>query len=214
MENIPAHIFDWIEQKTFEELSINQQQEVKKYLNSEEYNSLYKAALIANTYAKSNEEKLQPSSNALAELHTVFDATYPEKEKQLTPLLFWKVAASILLIAVGALSLGWYNAQHQKPQVITHIKTDTVYVNGAKQIPNEIKIYDTMYLEKSIPKKQNKNYPNTRPSNGVLPYEKLLPNVNQLGNVPFSQKDQPQNLPKNNSIKDDTLVQNFDFVQL
>lgn len=214
MENIPAHIFDWIEQTPYATLSSKQKQELQNYISEEEYTNLHQAAIIATGYAKTGKGKVQPQANALQQLHTVFDSTYTEKKRRLAPLVFWQAAASFLLIAVAALSLGWYSAQHQKPQVITHIKMDTVYVNGAKQLPSEIKIYDTVYLEQPTQKQQQRHKAYSLPRNRTIPYKNIVPDNAPLNSVPFSQKDQPQNRPKNNSIKDDTLIQNFNFVQL
>ncbi len=217
MENIPAHIFDWIEQTPYTALTPQQKLELQYYISEEEYTNLHRAAIVATGYAKTGEEAVNPQPDALQQLHTVFDATYPEKKKRFTPIVFWQAAASLLLIAVAALSLGWYSSQHQKPQVITHIKTDTVFVNGAKQMPNEIKIYDTVYLESPRqnyrPKQklplQLSPLSNARVSGGSLP------NIPRLSDTLFSKESlRIIEQLKRNSVKYDTSIQNFDFVQL
>lgn len=215
MEHIPAYILDWIAQTPFDELSAKQQQEVKAHLSAEEYNQLHQAANIASAYATNNKDEIVANPTTLQHLNTAFDAAYSKEKASLTPLLYWKIAASFLLLATAVLSFGWYKAQHQNPQVVTQIKTDTIFVERATTQPQNTIIYDTIYVEqnvgtgKKMPKRRSRQY-----SVSPFDYKELPPLENPLNSIPFSDKDLPQNNPKNNSIKDDTLIQNFDFVQL
>ena len=120
-----------------------------------------------------------------------------------------------MLLVAAVFSFGWYKAQHQKAEVITHIITDTVFVDRANTAPNQFKVYDTVYIEKQT-KSSSKSINNKKPKYTTKPYNNRNTPLteNPLNNVPFSDKDQPQNRPKNNSIKDDTLIQNFNFIQL
>lgn len=218
MENVPTHIFDWIEQMPFEALSQSCQKEVLQYYSAEEYNQLHQAAIIASSYAQQGKNSLTPAPDALESLHAVFDARYPEKKNKLNVLIYWKAAASLLLLAVTIATFGWYKAQHQGPKVITLTKTDTVFVNNATDSfsSNPLRIYDTVYLE--TPRQNYKTQHSHTPQSSTLSNPQVngsaLPNVQSITTVPFSEKDQPLNRQKNNSIKDDTLVQNFGFVQL
>lgn len=215
MEHIPAYIFDWIELKPFDALSLKQQKEVAKHMDEEEYTQLHQAAIVASTYSKQNEAKTVATSSTLEHLNTIFDKHYPPQKKQLQPLVVWKIAASFLLLAAAVFSFGWYKAQHQKPEVVTHIITDTVFVDRAKTVPNQAKVYDTVYIER--PSNSGSRKLNSTPPKYIrdpFNYREELLQENPLNSIPFSDKDQPQNRPKNNSIKDDTLIQNFDFVQL
>ncbi len=215
MEHIPAYIFDWIEHQPFSALTAQQQKEVIPYLGEDEYTQLHQAAIVANTYAKQDEDKIVATNTTQAHLNTIFDKNYPPQKKQLPPLIVWKIAASFLLLAAAVFSFGWYKAQHQKPEVVTHIITDTVFVDRAKTVPNNFKVYDTVYIE--MPSKSNSRKLNKQPPKYIrnpFNYREELLQENPLNSIPFSDKDQPQNRPKNNSIKDDTLIQNFNFVQL
>lgn len=215
MEHLPAYILDWIAQKPFNALTAQQQKEVIPYLGEDEYTQLHQAGLVATAYAKQNQEKIVPTATTQAHLNTIFDAHYPPQKKQLQPLILWKIAASLLLLVAAVFSFGWYKAQHQKAEVITHIITDTVFVDRANTAPNQFKVYDTVYIEKQT-KSSSKSINNKKPKYTTKPYNNRNTPLteNPLNSVPFSDKDQPQNRPKNNSIKDDTLIQNFNFIQL
>lgn len=219
MENTPDYIFDWIESTPFDALTTEQQKEVLLYLPQTEYQQLHQAAALATQYTQQGSETFAQNNATLAQLHTLFDAkhtppqTLPtEKRKNLATLWVWKAAASVLLIAVAFLSYGLYSAKQHQNQSGLIEKIDTVFVNITKEIPREVKIHDTVYL--SRPSQNNapaRIHPYTKIT---LPQSDISPNINPLRSVPFAEKDQPQNSPKNNSIKDDTLVQNFNFVTL
>lgn len=217
MENTPDYIFDWIESTPFDALTTEQQEEVLLYLPQAEYQQLHQAAALATQYTQQGSETFAQNNATLAQLHTLFDNTYaptpsPEKRKNITPIWIWKAAASILLIAVAFLSYGLFNAKHHQNQSGIMERIDTVFVNITKEVPREVKIHDTVYLTR--PSQNNTPRKVHSYSGATPPQSDISPNINPLRAVPFDEKDQPQNSPKNNSIKDDTLVQNFNFVTL
>lgn len=214
MEQIPDYIFDWIETTPFEQLTAQQQAQVQHHLPQEEYNQMHQAALLAAGYMQQGKENIEAKNKALSSLHTVFDAVHPAPQipQKTTSLWVWKAAASLLLLAVAFLSYGLYNAKHVQQHSRIAITPDTVYVNITKEVPHEVKIYDTVYLQ---PKTQNKVNKKATPFGGSTPLPKdISPNISPLRQVPFADRDQPQNSPKHNSLKDDTLAQNFNFVSL
>lgn len=219
MENTPDYIFDWIESTPFDALTTEQQEEVLLYLPQTEYQQLHQAAALATQYTQQGSETFAQNNTTLSQLHALFDAkhtppqiTQPEKRKNLAAIWVWKAAASVLLVAVAFLSYGLYNAKHHQNQSGLIEKIDTVFVNITKEIPREVKIYDTVYLTRPS---QNNAPAKVHPYTKVTPPQSdISPNINPLRSVPLTEKDQPQNSPKNNSIKDDTLVQNFNFVTL
>ncbi len=219
MENTPDYIFDWIESTPFDALTTEQQKEVLLYLPQTEYQQLHQAAALAMQYTQQGSETFAQNNAALSNLHAIFDANYPPtatpltiKPKSLAAIWVWKVAASVLLFAVAFLSYGLYNAKHHQTQSSLIEKIDTVFVNITKEIPREVKIHDTVYLTRPS---QNNAPRRVNSYSGVTPPQSdISPNINPLRSVPFAEKDQPQNSPKNNSIKDDTLIQNFNFVTL
>lgn len=220
MENTPDYIFDWIESTPFESLSAAQKEEVLLYLPQTEYQQLHQAAALATQYTQQGSETFAQNNATLGQLHALFDAkhtppqitTKPEKRKGLAAIWMWKAAASILLIAVAFLSYGLYNAKQHQNQSGLIEKIDTVFVNITKEIPREVKIHDTVYLTRPS---QNNAPARIHPYTKITPPQSdISPNINPLRSVPLTEKDQPQNTPKNNSIKDDTLVQNFNFVTL
>lgn len=206
---IPDNIFDWIEKKPFETLTPQQKKEVQTHISAAEYNELHQAATIAAGYMAMPDNTAD--DGLLAALHTHFDATYPPRQNKLSVLLLWKVAASILLLAVAILGFGLYNAT-QKATMVSIAPVDTVYVQVTKEIPHEVKIYDTIYIgtKSNAGGSKNRNFGNPK----HIPNNALQTQPQQLNSVPFTDKDKPQNTLRGNSFKDDTLARNFGFVSL
>jgi hypothetical protein len=89
-------------------------------------------------------------------------------------------------------------------------KLDTVFVE--KEIPGE-KIHDTVYIE--YERKQKRNLEHLPVDYSSLPKQEInIPTMNDINIIGIKEKDKPVNNAKGNSIKDDSLINAFQFVTL
>jgi hypothetical protein len=125
------------------------------------------------------------------------------------PIALWKAAALFLLLGGGWLVFVLTN-KNTVIQTSYITKLDTVFVE--KEIPGE-KIHDTVYIE--YERKQKRNLEHLPIDNSSLPKQEInIPTMNDINIIGIKEKDKPVNNAKGNSIKDDSLINAFQFVTL
>ena len=212
MENIPSHVFDLIEEKNFPALTALQQKEVLEYFSTEEYNDLHEAAVSAKYF----DTEIADAVPLIGQkLFRKFDEKYPVQKKSflLYSLELWKVAAIILFLSGGALWL-ILQAKYHKEVSYVMIK-DTVYVPSFSS--EEIKIHDTVYLDRGNNKETKKETHHrveviTKESGESTSYiPASIPGTNLLSN---REKDALPDKQKRNPLKEDTALHQFKFIKL
>jgi hypothetical protein len=216
MENTPHYIFDWIDTTPFDALNPAQRAEVLQYLTQQEYTQLHLASHETKSFFGNQE--ITNTDAVFASLSNRFDAVYaapPAAKKALVPLVFWKVAASLLLVAVGYLSFLVYQKQ-PKSQGLQATLRDTVYIT-LEQPAKEVKIHDTVFI--NVPAKQPQNtVVKHSVKNDVVPeitniknWKAISPELNTLS---ITDINKGPNAPRNRSIQNDTFVKEFNYVSL
>jgi hypothetical protein len=213
MENTPHYIFDWIEKIPFDTLNPAQRDEVLQYLTQEEYIQMQLAAKETGAFFG---QEIPTNTDAIfAALSHRFDEVYTapaEPKRTLVPVMFWKIAASLLLFAVGYLSFLVYKKQPQAAAIQTVLR-DTVYVN-VEQPAQEIKIHDTVFIQVPTKKQVNKPARQATISNGAANaqnWDGITPELNTLS---ITDINKGPNAPRNRSIQNDTFVKRFNYVSL
>lgn len=212
MENIPAHIYDWIEQIPYEGLTAEQEQEVLQYLDEVEYTHLHLAAVDAKQFFAT-----QPEANTndiFAALTDRFDEKYGKKNTPiLLPLRLWQAAAAVLLLAVGYMGFLLVNNPPTNNGTQTVLQRDTVYIEN--QLPaKEVKVYDTIFIKQPSFGRESKSSSTLADSFATTDFGTYTGTFDGLGTLSITDKDAPQNAIKNQSIEGDTFIREFGFVTL
>lgn len=212
MESIPNHLFDLLNEKDFEELTLEEQSNVLLHMDKQTYTSMHKAAVAAYAFFE-EEEPLILNPNQLQNL------LKKAEDKQYNmptlvwnkPIALWKAAAIFLLLGGGWFihTLATKNLPH-RTSFITQL--DTVFVE--KEIPGEI-IHDTVYIEYERKQQRNKKHHQLPIEYSSIPKQEVnIPTMSDVNIVGMQEKDEPANRIKGNSIKDDSLINAFGFVSL
>ncbi|KAB2915333.1 MAG: hypothetical protein F9K23_10805 [Bacteroidetes bacterium] len=212
MENIPAHIYDWIEHIPYEVLTAEQKQEVLQHLDKVEYTQLHLAAAEARQFfATQPEAKI---TNVFVALTDRFDEKYGKKNMPiLLPLRLWQAAAAILLLAVGYMGFLLVNNPPTNKGTQTVLQRDTVYIEN--QLPaKEVKVYDTIFIKQPAVGREKKSNTTLADSFATTDFGTYTGTFDGLGTLSITDKDAPQNAIKNQSIEGDTFIREFGFVTL
>lgn len=211
MENIPAHIYDWIEVIPYEKLTAEQEQQVLLYLDKAEYTQLHLAAIDTKQFFAAKPEI--NTADVFATLTERFDATHNQKRIVPLPMRLWQAAATILLLAVGYMGFLLVKQPTISPETQTVLQRDTVYIES--QLPaKEVKIYDTVFIK--LPSVGGAKKPRTNLADSFVKtdYGTYTGSFDRLGTLSITDKDAPQNAIKNQSIEGDTFIREFGFVTL
>lgn len=216
IENCPDELFNWINRLDYSALNAEQKEIAGRFFSPEEYDAMHIAAIAIRRNPLQEAER---KSRIRQELLNRFDEKHKHKHK--TIALFssvWHAAAAILLIGLP-LSAYWlirHNGQALNNRLSENV--DTVYIEQA--IEKQVKVYDTVYIEKEGRRKNVKHY-NNEGREAYYPEEK---NEETIGgqltgggglNIQSIEKlDALPNQPKRNAIKDDSLLQHYGFVTL
>lgn len=203
-ENIPEELFDWLNQFSFEKLSLEQQKVVEIWFSQDEYNTLHFAAKTAIE----QEQKLQRNFQIKALLLRKFDSVYSKKDKSQNKYSWLKMAA-IFVMLIGIEFL-WGHLYFGKQADLHTCKVDTQYVYT--QLPeNTIYLYDTVYL---IPKTKVKKEKRTKNEASHLHQTGRFVSIPEIRIKEFSELNSEANQIKGNSLKDDTLASIYSMVKL
>lgn len=212
MENIPTHIYDWIEQIPYESLTAEQEQEVLQHLGKAEYIQLHLAAVEAKQFFAAKPQA--NTTDVFAALTEKFDEKYGKKNTPiLLPLRLWQAAAAVLLLAVGYMGFLLVNNPPTTSGEQTVLQRDTVYIEN--QLPaKEIKVYDTIFIKQPSFVKEKKSNTTLADSFEITDFGIYTGTFDGLGTLSITDKDAPQNAIKNQSIEGDTFIREFGFVTL
>lgn len=206
-ENIPSYLFDYLELYRFDELNKQKQDEVLKYFTKEEYEALNDVAQkLKNT---------RPITNSKEFLTLRFEKKHGvnTKSPSLSHPIFWKWVAVFLVCGFVVIQYLIFNQNKTFSESVTHIR-DTVYI-VKNIISYPVTTHDTVYLkyaEKIVMKPQRKeNEEHVKPSQKVnTPFQQF----SELNIVSIKELNDLPNNRKGRSIKDDTLLNSFEFVKL
>ncbi|HYG15227.1 MAG TPA: hypothetical protein VEC12_05690 [Bacteroidia bacterium] len=209
IENTPDYIFDWLQQFSFAQLESAMQKEVLLYFELEEYNDLHQGFMAIKTVSKRGTAR----ERGKQELLSRFDNKYSKKQPIFNLLTMrvslWK-AASVLLVITGGLLFLKVNGGQASQGSFT-VKTDTVYVTRGVSL-NPVEILDTVYIVREE---------STKPTKAAGAVKKAASETREYIPVPtdvqvlsVDEINGISNQTKGNSIKDDTLVKKFSFVNL
>lgn len=207
MEQLPSHLYELCEKKSFGELSPVEKNEVLQHLSEAEYNAMHEAAVFSHSLAF-NKQTITGNTDHKALLLNRLKQKNKKPPFLIAPVGFWKVAASFLLLCM--VYFYFYTRKVLGPvQYLTH--TDTVYIE--KQLPSE-RVFDTVYLTRSGDKNTvapaaKKTHPSFNPN--IQAKEDLINNSN-LRRLSISEYDKVQNSKKGRNIKDDSLIRSIGFV--
>lgn len=214
-EQIPNHIFDWLETVDFENLPAEKQEEVKAWLSADEYQEM-RQTLVAIRASKVNSTNL--SGNRKARLMEHFDTVYPKQKTAVTGILFWQMAAGFLLLLCGGLLFQKWQVSPEKSPVMAAIR-DTVFMvkNSA---PEMVRVHDTVYL--SVPSGEKAASAHTvartkRPDSfnrNSTPSPTYAAVSDTRLVLPVETMESSRNDPKGNSMKDDSLLRKYSFVSM
>lgn len=212
MENIPTHIYDWIEHISYEGLTAEQKQEVLQHLDKDEYTQLHLAAVETKQFFATKAEV--NTTDIFAALTHKFDEKYEKKSTPiLLPLRLWQAAAAVLLLVVGYLGFLLVKNPSINNGTQTVVQRDTVYIEN--QLPaKEIRIYDTVFIK--LPSAGGVKQANTAMADSfaTTDFGTYTGAFDGLGTLSITDKDAPQNAIKNQSIEGDTFIREFGFVTL
>ncbi len=193
MENIPAPIFDLIEQRSFDTLSAADQELVLQYMTQSEYKSMYKTAQLLKQEAPALSSVNRAQKDKL--MQQFVSRKQPIRPLWNTPIQVWKAAAIFLLLGAGWL-VHWQTYQRKHIEYVTQL--DTVYL----EVP--VKIYDTVYYKEegnvSFASHQKRNIPSEKSSVGQTRTHR--------------KEDLVEPARRGTSAKDDSLIQSFKFATL
>ncbi len=212
MENIPAHIYDWIEVIPYEKLTAEQEQQVLLYFDKAEYTQLHLAAIDAKQFFA-----VKPAittTDVFAALTDKFDAKHGIRKTPLPlSIRLWQATAAILLLAVGYMGFLLVKQPSISPETQTVLQRDTVYIEN--QLPaKEVKIHDTVFIKLPSAGGAKKPRTNLADSFAKTEFSTYRGSFDRLGTLSIIDKDAPQNAIKNQSIEGDTFIREFGFVAL
>lgn len=212
IEQTPSVVFDWMKTKAFGQLNAQEQQTVERYMSRAEYDEMHDATQLVSAM-------VDPAANRRGQIKAGllerFDSKHQPKKLTLTlsSQLLWKVAA--VFLAIG-LPVSAYILIKSNKQLISNQlngRVDTVYLENALT-SNPLKVYDTVYIVKETEVQRTKKYKQQKEllPNPVDEVEVLMQtdlNIQSIKDV-----NSAPNTRKRNAIKDDSLINHYNFVTL
>lgn len=203
-ENIPSEVFDWMQTTPYHRLSGEQQSMVLQHLSESTYSEWHAVITTLQTQRVSGIRKKALKSQLLQE----FDRHYPPASKKvffaISPGWYRMAAAVLLAVCLGLLARIHFGDQPKSPALALH---DTVYMTR-EIAAAPIRIYDTVYIPL---KKQSVNRTLYANPADAQPIPQNTPPIEVVG---MADMDELHNRPKNNSMKDDTLLRTYSYVAL
>ena len=162
--SLPEKIIQLIENKTFEQLSREEQNEVLNFLTLEEYHQFHQLQKQIKLNLQ-QDKSINPSDS----LNRRFAASINEGNPTRRMVPLWQAAAGFIL-PLGA----WLFTLIVQSEQQTLVKTlqDTVYVSVVK--PEYILKKDTVIVYKEVPKKNN---PNLTSQKSLPPIHNINPSI-------------------------------------
>lgn len=202
-ENIPSHIFEWMENYSFSSLTELQKKDVLSYFSKEEYDELHHNVIAIKSI---NEPYIiENSEERKQDLLNLFETKHKTKKTAFVFYsTFWKVAASLLLLGCGWILNYLIPGKTASDNALVTM-VDTVYLTKEINV-DPIKIYDTLYVKSDSKTKETykssfvNRHLTQEPENISSPY------LDEVGS--------PLNRQKRNSMKDDSLVKEFTVITL
>lgn len=220
IEEIPVEIFEWMNDTHFYALNSDQQKQVLRFFTPGAYDEL----VDAHKMCKDTSLQLQARKQKKEAMMQLFEQQYSSKHRMIISVnTLWKAACILLLLATC-----WFafdplnNHQHQSPLIAT-MKHDTLYRIQEKEIP--VIKYDTIYVVKNANRSGSPSVNHKLQKTNDASKERITP-VNEpmvasiqatgtdLQVMPISSLNNISNAFKRNSMLDDSLEKNFNFVRL
>ncbi|MES2691383.1 MAG: hypothetical protein V4658_13320 [Bacteroidota bacterium] len=212
IENIPAPVFDWLRTTPFEKLDAAQQKTVEAFMSITAYNEMHDATQLLS------ETKYNPFSRQEEIRHNLLQQFERKHNQPQQPKLFyssqlvWKIAA--VFLAVGLPISAYFLIKSNKKLITNQLngRVDTVYLENTAT-SNPLKVYDTVYIVKernsprtTIHKEQEVTKNPIDEVNVGLQHDISIQSIKNVDSAP--------NKRRRNSIKDDSLINHYNFVTL
>lgn len=212
IENIPSSVFDWMRTTPFERLDAAQQKTVEEFMSIMEYNDMHDATqLLSETKYSSSGRQEEIRQNLLEK----FERKHHQPQQArlfYSSQLVWKIAA--VFLAIGLPISAYFLIKSNKKLITNQLngRVDTVYLENTAT-SNPIKVYDTVYIVKE------KNAPRTTTHKEREVIQNPVDEVNvslqhDITIQSIKNVDSTPNKRRRNSIKDDSLINHYNFVTL
>lgn len=211
MNHLPNHIFELALQKSFNELTETEAQEVLNYLSKTEYNDLYEGSKIVQLLKHQPlpiDTQLQQRSQLIKKLKS-----QRSNQKLLDyPVALWKVAASLLLILlIGGI---YFKSNLIPKQTIYVASIDTLYIDKPALIDTLIErviFHDTLFKHENIKNDAKMSSIKAIELKGNEPSLLETESIKQLKVTSLGSE---LNSKKGKNIKDDTLINKIGYTTL
>jgi hypothetical protein len=210
-ENIPSAIFDWLEQRSFDDLSVAEKNTVLLHFTEDTYRELHLVASgVRVAWKPENTSAKIPAKQQLLDR---FDSLHGNKNVSpgiwRSPVI-WRAAVIFLLGISGALAYVLL-AQRQYVQPGLAVVRDTVFID--KGMATAAHIYDTIYLENPV--KVSPGIPGV--ARRMPPKQVTAPSSidnEALSVLSIRELKAKPNAQKKNSMKHDSSARKYHFVTL
>lgn len=198
---LPGSLLDLAGRKNFSELDASEISLVQRFMNAGQYDALHEASCAAYVNARHSLRRRQLKD----ELAAAFDSHHNVAPKRDLRLV-WSAAALLLVV----LTVIGFRQVMERLDVRPHVLTvhDTVFVDSPA-VPEVI--HDTVYRHAERRVAGGDRTETVSQAQAPAP---PVGSLNDLGVVTFADFSNEENSVKGNSLKDDSLALNFEFVQL
>ncbi len=199
---LPAEIFDWLENTPFSSLSHEQQTRVRAFFSEQEYSAMHQAARGLHHAAKASRPK--GKEQIKNELLHIFEDKHGRRNKFIIlvnqPVRLGTAAAITFLLLTGLI---WQNLSrnHFPVQTELPVRIDTVLV---ERTPAPVIIHDTVLIPYTPKKRQA---PGSVISGIKAQEQELFISGMEDLSAPINQR-------KNTSLQADSLVEKYGFVSM
>ena len=203
--NIPDHLFQWIESKDWQDLNESEKSIAGGYLSELEYTDLRLVFLSAQEVYKMNTQVEVPVA-----IKQNLDKAFKMQHQKTILIPLWQAAAVLLCMLSGFV----YYAFHTKAIEKTIVNTihDTLYV--PQYVESKSKNNDTIVVYKYIRNKKSNAGKQAITVNVNVPESEIyLPAVQMRTLGPDEIKNSSANI-KNRSMQEDTLVHKIGFASI
>lgn len=208
-KEINEQVFDWIEERSFSELTTTEKEVVLQCMTANEYDEIYSANNQLRQFQK-DEKADRQAKTKVALLNKIEKENYKSK----TPIFLWqtniwtRAASWIILVALGWL-LNWIISGPTKNEVITQLQIDTIYLDRTPK--------PQMVFADSTPQKPE--YPSNaafglKRKTYISGVQSKKIEMDDLELLTLDKINETKNQSKGNSLRDDTLLNSFQVVSL
>ncbi len=205
MNTANEKLYEWLEERSFEQLNPTEQKQVLQEMSAEEYTEMYQTIQLLDRQSRSgsNRGKEAVWANIADEMS--------EKNSALPIWLNYRMPVGWAAAVVLLLGFAWlFNQVSQTPETVLGESPvhDTVFVEVP--VKESVLVYDTVYLTQQAPQRKTK----ARLAQ-IKPKQKSNPSLEtDLHIETLANSKKPANELKGNSLYYDSLATKIGFVSL